>query len=499
MERRKARVVAKGFSQELNVDFHETFAPVARISSIRLVMGLAAELGLETHQLDFTSAYLNGNVEEEIYMEIPEELSTVLEDDRYQKESRTKVCRLQKAIYGLKQSGRQWYKKLDLRLKELGMKSLDADACVYHYKEGNNLTLLVIYVDDLIIASSDKRKVAELKQKLAKSFEVKDLGRVHYCLGIEFTEIKAKKEFRMSQKKYIRDIQQRFNMEDCKPVATPMNPAVKLSKEMSPTTKEEKVKMSQVPYRNLIGSLMYLATSTRPDIAHAVSSLSQFSENPGEEHWRAAKRVIHYLKKTINMGITFTKTGKKLIGFSDADWGACIDDRRSYTGYLFKLAGGPISWSSKKQKTVAMSSVEAECMALSEAAKETIYLRSFLSVIVGKSQSTVLLCDNQSAGLMAKNPVFHERTKHIDIRHHFVRYSVEKGDVKIEYLPTEKMPADILTKGLSMPKHQNCIREIGADITPYGGVLVLLRCVSAPSTTAQLLPRVFCLLRIVFL
>lgn len=460
VERRKARIVAKGFSQEPNVDFHETFAPVARTSSVRIVMGLAAELGLEIHQLDFISAYLNGNVEEEIYMELPEGLSAVLEEKQYGKLFENKVCLLKRAIYGLKQSGHQWYKKLDLRLRELKFKPLGADACVYMREENGKLTLVVIYVDDLIIASNNK-KMSKLKENLAKSFEMKDLGQLHYCLGIEFSQDKTKNEIRMTQRKYIQDVLRRFNMTDCKPADTPMNPALKLSKQVSPTTEENKKQMSQIPYRNLVGSLMYLATSTRPDIAHAISALSQFNENPGQGHWKAAKRVLRYLKKTENLGITFTKTGEKLNGFSDADWGANIDDRRSYTGYIFKLAGGAINWSSRKQKTVAMSSAEAEYMALSEAAKETIYIRRFLSEVIGELDVTTIFCDNQSAGLMAKNPVFHERTKHIDLRYHFVREAVEDGKIKIGYLPTEDMPAYVLTKGLSMPKHEKCINDIG--------------------------------------
>lgn len=224
---------------------------------------------------------------------------------------------------------------------------------------------------------------------------------------------------------------------------------------MSPTTEEDKKQMSQFPYRNLIGSLMYLATSTRPVIAYAISALSQFNENPGQGHWKAAKRVLRYLKKTENLGITFTKTGENLTGFSDADWGANIDDRRSYIGYIFKLADGAINWSSRKQKTVAMSSAEAEYMALSEAAKEVIYIRRFLSEVIGELVDvTTIIYDNQSAGLMAKNLDFHERTKHIDLRYLFVREAVEDGKIKIGYLPTEDMPADVLTKGLSMPKHE---------------------------------------------
>lgn len=271
VERRKARIVTERFSQEQDVDFYETLAPVARIISIKIILGLAAEYNLEVHQFDFFSAYLNGNLEETIYMEVPEDLASVLKGNYQEQDFKNKVCCLNKAIYGLKQSSRQWYKKLDLMLNDLNLKPLDANACVYFHKNGDKITLVSIYVDDLILASNDEKKIDELKQNLANSFEMKDLGHLHYCLGIKFNQDKKNGTFHMSQNNCTQEVLKRFNLENCKPIATSMNAAIKLSKKMCPNTEEEKYRMKQFPYRNLVGSLMYLATSTRPDISHAVS------------------------------------------------------------------------------------------------------------------------------------------------------------------------------------------------------------------------------------
>lgn len=459
VEKRKARLVAKGFAQKPKIDFTETFAPVAKVGSIRLIIALAAELKLDVFQLDVVSAYLNGDIEEQIYMEIPEGLPQILGKRGTEKSS--KVCLLKKALYGLKQSGRQWYRKLDSKLRQLKMKPLDADGCVYIYKRKNQVTLVAVYVDDIIIATNDQEKLQELKGNLAKSFEMKDLGRLHHCLGIEFCQDLKTKEIRMTQKQYIENILKRFNMENCKPISTPVNVSMKLAKSMNPKTEEQRKEMEKVPYRELVGSLMYLATSTRPDIAHIVSALGQYNNDPGEEHWKAAKRVLRYLKNTENRGLTYQKSNESLAGYSDADWAANVDDRRSYTGYAFTFAGAAINWISRKQKTVAMSTAEAEYVALSEATKEAIHLRRFLFEVLGTVEATTIFCDNQSAGLMAKNPVFHERTKHIAIKYHFVREVIESKDIIVKYLPTEEMPADVLTKGLCLPKHELCATRLG--------------------------------------
>lgn len=462
VERRKARLVARGFTQRKDLDYFETFAPVARAESIRTVMALAVEKNLYVHQLDFVSAYLNGELNEELYLEIPDFFSKIIKNEEMQKSTENKVFRLNKALYGLKQSGRCWFKKLDEKLKEMSFKQSSADHCVY-YQNDVCLSIIVIYVDDLIVASSSREKMKEIKRKLS-TFKMKDLGQINYCLGINFKHNHASNRISMDQEGLIENIIQKFNMEDCKPAPIPLNPSIKLTKTMSPQNKEEQEEMSTVPYRNLIGSLMYLATSTRPDIMHAVSLLSQFNENPGLSHWKAAKRVLRYLKGTKRMKLVFEKTEERLVGFADADWGNDMDDRRSYTGYFFKLANAAISWSSRKQKSVALSSTEAEYVSLSEAAKEAIHLKILLEEIIGDQGRLTIFNDNQGAGQMTKNPICHSKAKHIDIRYHHIREVINSGVINVEYQPTEEMPADVLTKALVSTKHMNCIDRMGLKL-----------------------------------
>jgi len=268
----------------------------------------------------------------------------------------------------------------------------------------------------------------------------------------------------MSQENYVKTVLKKFNMEECKPVSTPMNASEKLLKvELS---REEYQEMKNVPYSQAVGSLMYLAVSTRPDIAYAVSCLSQFNNCPAKCHWSAVKHVMRYLKKTQHFSLKFFKTGQDLHGYVDSDWGGNVIDRRSYTGYVFLLGGAPISWEARKQKSVALSSTEAEYMAMCEASKEAVYLKRFFKDInFEKScQNTVVLyCDNQGAQKLVKNPVYHSRTKHIDIRHHYVREIYEKKEIDIKYIPTNDMVADIFTKPLFKMKHELHITKLGID------------------------------------
>ncbi|CAB0010875.1 unnamed protein product, partial [Nesidiocoris tenuis] len=432
VERKKARLVAKGFNQRQGEDFNETFAPVVRMSSIRTIMALAVEHDLELHQLDVTTAFLNGDLSERIYMEIPDNfqeiLAEIIEDPNsledvvhqanqmlktLQKTRKgEKVCLLQKSLYGLKQAGRQWHLKLHENVMKLGFKQSYSDPCVYYSHRGNDTLILAIYVDDLWLGSQNKKWIEEMKGILIKTFKMKYLGKIHYGLGIEFTQNLSEGKICMSQKKYIQDVLKRFGMEDSKPISTPMEVGLKLTR---PEKLDEGV-MSKYPYQKLIGSLMYLAVSTRPDIAYTVNWLSQFNSNYTEQHWLAAKRVLRYLKGTAKKGIEFTKTKKPLRGFADADWANCASDRRSYSGFFFELGGAAITWEARKQRTVALSSVEAEYLALGEATKEAIYLRQFLTEL-GLSRpttSTLILNDNQGAQLLAKNSIHHSRTKHID-------------------------------------------------------------------------------------
>lgn len=303
--------------------------------------------------------------------------------------------------------------------------------------------------------SSDDREIARLKNHLSAKFDVKDLGDVKYCLGLEFT--RNEKEITVRQKGYINDVLNRFGMLECKPVSTPLESGLRLVKQEAGTGDCR----HPTPYRELIGALMYLSVGTRPDITHAVSYLSQFNDCHTEVHWKAAKRVLRYLKGTHNVGLVYSHSSDPPTMFTDADWGNCSLDRKSYTGYTFIMSGEAISWESKKQQTVALSSTEAEHMALSEATKEALYMGRMLGELGVELNGVVLKNDNIGAQKLATNPIYHARSKHIDIRHHFVREAVKEKLVLIQHVSSDEMAADILTKGLPRGRHENCVRLLG--------------------------------------
>ena len=464
LERRKARLVAKGFAQRPGLDYTETYAPVVKLSSIRFLLGIAAEENLTLSQLDVTTAFLNGDLGEEIYMKIPENLEKNLQDilmeeslkedkDVFLKASKMlqdlkksqneKVCLLKKALYGLKQAGRQWFTKLDLKLKEFGFKCSQADPCIYISSEGGERCIIGVYVDDLVIAHSNTKVFENIKDKLKNTFAMRDLGKLNYCLGMEFKQ--TDESIMVNQQKYINNLLEKFGMQNCKSTATPMELGLKLEK--GNTEEIEK------PYQNLIGSLMYLAVATRPDISYAVSYLSQFNTCYNNLHWTAAKRVLRYLMGTKEIGLTFRKTGEKIIGFADADWGSCTVDRKSYTGCCFIFAGAAVSWESKKQRTVALSTAEAEYMSLTEASKEAIHLKNLAAEMGLYQEKIIILNDNQAAQSLVKNPVISSKSKHISIKEHFIRDVVLSGKIEICYQQTEEMVADIFTKALQRYRH----------------------------------------------
>lgn len=318
--------------------------------------------------------------------------------------------------------------------------------------------LVVVYVDDILVASKQQKSITELRQYLSRMFEIKDLGKIKYCLGIEFSQ--DDDGYTMRQKGYIKDVLDRYGMYECKTVSTPLDLSTKLKRNEEKSDDEGK----NLPYRELIGAMMYLAMCTRPDIAHTVSYLGQYNSCYDKTHWTAAKRVLRYLKGTMDVGLKFRRTTEPLTGYVDADWANCLDDRRSYTGYAFILSGTTISWESRKQRTVALSSTEAEYMALTEAAKEAIYLQRFLKELGFDELTKVkVYCDNNGARKLAENPIFHHRTKHIDVRHHFIREVLEDGLLEVTYCATEDMAADILTKGLSGPKTKRCLEILGVE------------------------------------
>lgn len=475
IDKRKARVVAQGFSQRPGIDYHDTFAPVARLSSVRLLMALAVQFDLKVRQLDITTAYLNGKIEEELYMETPKLLIEFLQEviDRRDKHdpirrkadrmaldlrSGDKVCRLNKALYGLKQAGRQWYRTLNGRLQQLGLKPTTTDPCVYVTRRGGNILLALVYVDDILVAYHHDADLQYLQKGLQEDFDVKDLDEARYSLGIEIE--RGKDYIKISQTGYINEVIRRFGMENSNPVKTPTDPCTKLDRS---TNNKDKGQERQ-PYRELVGALNYLAVGTRPDLAYIVSSLSQFNSCHEKQHWIAAKRVLRYLKNTSSYGIIYRKGHKVLDGFTDADWASCHLDRRSYTGYAFILSGGAVSWESRKQRTVALSSTEAEYMSLTEATKEGLYLRKLLKEIgIYEANKISIFCDNRGALSLAENSVYHSRSKHIDLRHHFVRDALKENFIELKYLRTEEMPADVLTKGLPREKHFKCMSLLGME------------------------------------
>lgn len=445
----RARLVAKGFSQVEGVDFTETFSPVVRHTTLRLLFALSVQLNLNTTHLDVTTAFLNGTLEETVYMQIPKGFS--------EKTQNGQVLKLKKAIYGLKQSSRAWYKKVDECLLSIGYIRSKIEPCMYTKMKDQFKTIVALFVDDFFVFSNDTNETKHLKHVLTSHFKIKDLGEIKKCLGVNITVDKSKQTIILSQKDYIDQLLHKFNMSQCKPAQTPMETKLNVSK--------NEHCVGNFPYQQIIGSLMYLAVLTRPDIAYTVGFLSQFNNCYSKEHCSYVKRLLRYLKCTKDYGLKYSANGSSILeGFVDADWGGNVIDRRSYTGICFTLSGCVISWETKKQNTVALSSSEAEYMAITEACKEAIYLRNLQYEITQKLYTIDIFNDNQSAQKLTENPVFHKRTKHIDIKYHFCRECVANNIVNVRYLPTAEMPADLFTKSLGSTKHYEFLDKIGVQI-----------------------------------
>uniref|UniRef100_A0A8R7JZD3 Retrovirus-related Pol polyprotein from transposon TNT 1-94 n=1 Tax=Triticum urartu TaxID=4572 RepID=A0A8R7JZD3_TRIUA len=335
VDKYKARLVAKGFTQMEGVDFVETFSPVAKFTSIRIISALTAYYDLELHQMDVKTAFLNGMLEEEIYMNQPEGF--------VERGNEGKVCKLNRSIYGLKQASRQWYILFDNAITSYGFSMTEGDHCIYFKIMGNKFVLLSLYVDDILIASNDKSTLMEVKTWLSSKFDMKDMGEASYVLGVEIRRDRRKRMLGLSQKAYLNNVLQRFSMENCKPVRVPILRGAKLSEEMCAKTPEEKKQMSNILYSSALGSLMYAMLFTRPDICHAVGLLSRYQVNPGPEHWKQIRNTLRYVKGTMDYFLCFNGHNLQLQGFTDADWQGDLDDRKSTSDYLFTLAGGAIS------------------------------------------------------------------------------------------------------------------------------------------------------------
>ena len=441
-ETKRARVVAKGYSQVDGIDYQETFSPTVHMSSIRMAAQIMVEYGMEVHQLDFDSAFLNAPVDKEIYMEPP---------PGYTKD-RSVVCKLLKSLYGLKQAGHLWNNMLnDFLLKQGFTRSL-VDTCVYTRFKGKSKMILLVWVDDLLVGSNDLQDLSDFKQSLKDKFSMKDLGPLKHFLGISFECSDG--QIAMNQTGYIERILKKFGLENCNPKSIPC--ATGINTELSESSKPlQDVRL----YREMVGSLIYVMTGTRPDICYVVNLLSQNMVAPTMAHLKLCKQVFKFLKGTKHYDLKFTKAknGLCLEGYVDSDWGSS-PDRRSISGYCYQLndtgaLNAPISWASCKQRIVALSSTEAEYVAVTDAMKEGNYLRQLLADMTGsKKQAIRLHADNQGAIALSKNAVHHKRTKHIDIRYHFIRYEVDNNIVHLVYVPSDNNIADMFTKPLPSSK-----------------------------------------------
>ena len=459
----KARLVAKGFEQIAGIDFDQTFSPVARMASLRLVLALSAIYRFEVHQMDVETAFLNADLEEEVYIRAPE---------GYTMPTGCDCIRLKKALYGLKQAPRAWNRDINLKLHGMGFHQLQSEPCLYlHYKDAD-ICIISLYVDDLVIAASSLAVINHVKSKLQQFYLMKDLGVVDEILGCKVCVDRDLDCITIQQAQYTKEIIKKFlPADDTITYSVPADPALHLVQSQCATSPADRMFMHDVPYRQAVGSLLWLALGTRPDISYAVGQVAKFNANPGPVHWNAVLRIFRYLKFTGPMGIVYkysmSNVDNQLVmfrsandlgglgnpilsGYSDANFARDVDTRRSTSGFIFMLAGAAIFWQSRAQATVALSSTVAEYIALAGAAQEAIWLLQVLREFKFMITAPVLIYeDNQSTIKLVDNPVFHKRSKHVDIKYHFIRELVENRTLQIQYVSTKDNIADIFTKPLS--------------------------------------------------
>lgn len=452
VDKLKARLVAKGYAQQQGIDYNEVFAPVARWDTIRMVLALAAQKGWNVYQLDVKSAFLHGELTEDVYVEQP--------PGYVRKGEEEKVYKLKKALYGLKQAPRAWYSKIEAYFVKEGFERCDHEHTLFVKTGGGKRILIVsLYVDDLIFTGNDACMFESFKKSMKIEFDMTDLGKMKYFLGVEIQQ--NSEGIYLSQKKYACELLEKFGLQNCNSVKNPIVPGFKLSK------KGEGARIDATAYKQLIGSLMYI-TVTRPDLMYVVCLLSRYMASPNELHMHAAKRVLRYLKGTVELGV-FYKRGdvKDLVAYTDSDYAGDIDDRRSTSGYVFLLSGGAVSWASKKQPVVTLSTTEAEYVAAAVCACQCVWMRKVLEKIgLSQSKCSVIMCDNSSTIKLSKNPVMHGRCKHIDVRFHFLRDLTKKEVVKLIHCGTSNQVADIMTKPLKLDVFLKLRVQLGVREVP---------------------------------
>lgn len=435
----KARVVAQGYTQRYGIDYCDVYAPVTNYTTFRTFLTIAGKQKLTVQHLDVKTAYLNGVLEEEIYMRQPPGFAVQGQEEL--------VCRLKRSIYGLHQSARCWYRKLSEVLAKLAFKASTADQCLYVKSANGRSLFLLVYVDDMLIATSTQAEARQICDDLNQEFSITCLGEIKHFLGMEAQQSGGFYKIRL--KTFIERLLETHGMNDAKCANSPMDQGY--LKQPSEAQLFEDV----TKYRSLVGGLLYLAVTARPDVAAATAILGRKFTSPTQADWTAAKRVLRYLKRTKEYFLPLGGTDEALCGYSDSDWAGDIESRRSTSGFIFLYCGGVVSWASRRQTCVTLSSMEAEYVALTQACQETIWLRKLLRDFgEGPKDATVIKEDNQGCLAFVKNERTHRRSKHIDTKEHFVQELCERNEIILEYCPTEVMIADIMTKPLGPQKHE---------------------------------------------
>ena len=443
--RNKARLVAKGYNQEEGIDYEETYAPVARLEAIRMLLAYASIMNFKLYQMDVKSAFLNGLIQEEVYVEQPPgfEIS----------DKPNHVYKLQKALYGLKQAPRAWYERLSNFLLEKEFSRGKVDTTLFIKRKHNDILLVQIYVDDIIFGSTNDSLCKEFSLDMQSEFEMSMMGELKYFLGLQIKQ--TQEGIFINQSKYCKELIKRFGMDSAKHMSTPMSTSCYLDKDES----GQSIDIKQ--YRGMIGSLLYLSAS-RPDIMFSVCMCARFQSNPKQSHLSAVKRIMRYLLGTINLGLWYPKNSTcNLIGYSDSDFAGSKTDRKSTSGTCQFIGSALVSWHSKKQNSVALSTAEAEYISAGSCCAQILWMKQQLSDYGIILDRIPIKCDNTSAINLSKNPVQHSRTKHIEIRHHFLRDHVLKGDCVLEFVDTKNQLADIFTKPLPKEVFFSIRRELG--------------------------------------
>ena len=454
----KARLTPKGFKQKYGIDYFEVYAATGGIKALRLCLSLSAKCGHMLEQLDVPTAFLNATLDEDVYMEVPE---------GFRKGKEGMVCKLLKALYGLKQAPRNWYLLISGFIKSLGWRACISDPCLFWKRScTGRLMLLFLFVDDFLgsFHPEDRAEWNETKAALFKRFKTKDMGECRWILGMQITRDEKAGTITLDHEQYILKALERYGLSQCKAAVTPEQVGAEV--DTTPGLDELLDARGKDRYMELVGTLMYSATTTRPDTVHAAYALACHMQAPTRRHMIAAERVLRYLAGTAKVGLVFgahngsklsdTNGDRKLLveacAYADADWANSKIDRRSITGWVTKLNGDTLSWTSKRQRTVALSTCEAELYAEASAVQELLWLRGILGELgLEVRTGSVVYGDNQSAIAVSKNGVKGERTKHVDIKYHFVTETLESGAVTLEWIPTAEQQADIFTKALHGP------------------------------------------------